>query len=786
MRIYKSGIDIAFSGTEGIDYVVERLYYDDVMGWGNLYYIKSTTDITLSHNAMDTAGVLSADGSADAYTTPATLPVGVIKFKPDGDQRWDRRVPSWNTYSAPFNFAGLNYGIFGASGTAVVGSAGDNGVALTGANKESRYCKGVLDSAGDETHILTFADDDDMTSGVFPRRSDEFTASDGKIHPFIVNPDAPTIMVTEGTGGQFHSSPPRTYFTNKMFAMETRFTGPVSIRLKDMYARNISYRLNGGSTVNVGAATVTLTEANFSDGLTTLETWVTATPAKIRTRTINKAVTYPSAGETHGDKLWIDAAHWTSEVKPRINTWWMATWAANDSTNNNVATLNAQIRLGRRSIKDVALENALVARDKGMAVRKTGATLTYADAAKASMMECYCVLDPVGIELTGNDGGAVASREIYHRGYYDVNPIIHAMAAYDVLIGYYRTDQGYPNGMTIIQDYFIRDSFAKWVHNCMLWTGNWGPQENDNYNIGGMWDISRKLGAVMAACMMPKYSTPYYGTSGMDGTTATVYPNCPYPTDQITWKQAFINNDTPLSPFPNYGNRMGVEEYWFSADGVWHDKPGYTPTDKCGHILAFYLNLRALFFPAIPIPKLEAAMADAAAGVLTSAQEGPAPTFRSWLGAQNAWYDTFRDAANPTTLAKATSHAESLGKQYASGGPLYVLWYNHELPFGTDVSTPVGNAIKPVMLPRAGSYESSRTVTITSLTPGASIYYTTNGATPTTSSTLYTVPVVISSTATLKAIADTVALNPSEVASETYVISVTGKPNKPRFNVQPR
>ena len=59
----------------------------------------------------------------------------------------------------------------------------------------------------------------------------------------------------------------------------------------------------------------------------------------------------------------------------------------------------------------------------------------------------------------------------------------------------------------------------------------------------------------------------------------------------------------------------------------------------------------------------------------------------------------------------------------------------------------------PNFSPAAGTYTSVQSVTVSDATSGASIYYTTDGTTPTTSSTLYTGPITVGSSETIEAIA---------------------------------
>ena len=81
----------------------------------------------------------------------------------------------------------------------------------------------------------------------------------------------------------------------------------------------------------------------------------------------------------------------------------------------------------------------------------------------------------------------------------------------------------------------------------------------------------------------------------------------------------------------------------------------------------------------------------------------------------------------------------------------------------------------PTFTPPAGAYGSPQAVTISTTTAGASIRYTTDGSTPSsTVGTVYVNPVSVSSNLTLKAIAYKTGMTNSAVASATYVISVGG------------
>ncbi|HWP60585.1 MAG TPA: chitobiase/beta-hexosaminidase C-terminal domain-containing protein [Candidatus Acidoferrales bacterium] len=89
--------------------------------------------------------------------------------------------------------------------------------------------------------------------------------------------------------------------------------------------------------------------------------------------------------------------------------------------------------------------------------------------------------------------------------------------------------------------------------------------------------------------------------------------------------------------------------------------------------------------------------------------------------------------------------------------------------FGLTVSLPT--VATPTISPNGGSYTGSVSVTLQSATAGASIYYTTDGSTPTQSSALYTGAIALTGSALVKAKAFKSGYNPSGEASATFTIT---------------
>jgi hypothetical protein len=115
-------------------------------------------------------------------------------------------------------------------------------------------------------------------------------------------------------------------------------------------------------------------------------------------------------------------------------------------------------------------------------------------------------------------------------------------------------------------------------------------------------------------------------------------------------------------------------------------------------------------------------------------------------------------------------------------------------------STPPPAAGTPTFSPAAGTYTSPQMVTISDTTAGATIFFTTDGSTPTTSSTKFTGPIAVNSTETIMAIATATGFSNSAVAAATYTITgdfllsvnpsaltiVAGKSGMATFTVTPQ
>ena len=127
----------------------------------------------------------------------------------------------------------------------------------------------------------------------------------------------------------------------------------------------------------------------------------------------------------------------------------------------------------------------------------------------------------------------------------------------------------------------------------------------------------------------------------------------------------------------------------------------------------------------------------------------------------------------PTVISPTTDWALSAGTN-ADDSQWLVNPQNYTTDLGVHTFTPnTGpSAATPAFNPPGGVYTSPINVAITSTTPDAVIYYTTDGTAPTTSSAIYSTPIPVLAAMTIKAMATAAAMANSYIASASYVFPV--------------
>lgn len=140
-------------------------------------------------------------------------------------------------------------------------------------------------------------------------------------------------------------------------------------------------------------------------------------------------------------------------------------------------------------------------------------------------------------------------------------------------------------------------------------------------------------------------------------------------------------------------------------------------------------------------------------------------------------YDAINDLYIFTPLAplanNTTYTATFSGIKDLAGNTITTTTRTFTTVTGVDTTAPVTTAS-----PAEGLFNANQTVTLTVNEP-ATIYYTTNGATPTTSSPVYSTPLSISATTTLRFFAKDSAGNSETVKTQTYTIDKTAPVTSP-------
>ncbi len=152
------------------------------------------------------------------------------------------------------------------------------------------------------------------------------------------------------------------------------------------------------------------------------------------------------------------------------------------------------------------------------------------------------------------------------------------------------------------------------------------------------------------------------------------------------------------------------------------------------------------------------------AGTYSSAQS---VTLSDATSGASIYYTT--DGSTPTTSSTKYTGAISVASSMTIKSMATASGFSNSA-VGSAAYTIQTAAATPTFSPAAGTYASAQSVTLSDTTSGATIYYTTDGSTPTTASTKYTGAISVASSMTIKAMAAAAGFSNSAVASATYTI----------------
>lgn len=170
-------------------------------------------------------------------------------------------------------------------------------------------------------------------------------------------------------------------------------------------------------------------------------------------------------------------------------------------------------------------------------------------------------------------------------------------------------------------------------------------------------------------------------------------------------------------------------------------------------------------------PTLAAPTFNPPAGTYTSA---PSVTISDGTAAAAIFYTT--DGSTPTASSAQFTKAISVSSSQTIKAIAIASGYNNSTVSSAAYTINLPAAATPTFSPAPGTYTTPQSVTLSDSTAGASIYYTTDGSTPTVSSTLYSTPITVSSTTSINAIAIADGYSNSAVATGVYTFPTTAIP----------
>lgn len=258
-------------------------------------------------------------------------------------------------------------------------------------------------------------------------------------------------------------------------------------------------------------------------------------------------------------------------------------------------------------------------------------------------------------------------------------------------------------------------------------------------------------GTTASAPVMPTAAAPVFTPAGGSFTAAQTVSM----TDSTAGATIFytLDGSTPNSSSAKYTGALSIASTTTVNAVATATGFSASPVSSAAYTIAL---------PAAPTPTFSPS-----AGTFTSAQT---VTMADTAAGASIFYTL--DGSTPTvTSTKYTAPISVSTTTTLKALALAPNFSNSAVASGTyTINLPV--AATPTFTPVAGTYTSAQTVSIADTTANASVFYTLDGSTPTTSSTRYTAPIAVSSTETINAIVTASGASQSAVGTAAYIIGL--------------
>jgi len=532
-----TGISVEVQGVEGVDYAVERVWFDREVDDDLILYVHADVPIVLRHNEDNVVGA--------ATPWVQGLHPGTIVYKLDGDGLRGHDVNLY--HAAPANGQPLEAPLSAVQSQYAVPFTLAAHKGQIGAGPDLH--RGIVDEHGDEWHVLSFWDVDPENSE--GERDDQ--TNDGKTLLLVVDPVTPAIAFDAPEGEQYYTTPAKLHYLPHIHRQRTYLTAGVQLRLTNLSSDEpIHYQVDDGATQTYSVPLLAADLFAAADQTYTFRYWI-GQDGPQKERQVHFEPAQPGASETHPRLLYPDGDALAADQAIVAGGGEAAEAILDPPHYLGMPDPPIDFRTGLRYLRPNLYDGGYYYQTKRIstAIREYARLgvlqedETLMRRAVDGLLFLYTI-DPLGCESPdGRYGGPCQERCMYSDGRVTINAAI----AYDLLAGRFTPEQGYAQGMTPIEHLKIRDNLAGEAAMMLSYpTSNPEPFWRTSRATGSPRNVQLEMFIASLAMAMPSYDSHYFGTSGADGVTQAEHLWAPFADAALAW---ITINDTGYVEHPS-------------------------------------------------------------------------------------------------------------------------------------------------------------------------------------------------------------------------------------------